>query len=220
MKNSLDISNFLEEISAAIAKSLQSCPTLCDPIDCSSPGSPVPGILQARTLGWVAIFFSSAWKWRWKWSYSVVSDSQWPYGLQPTRLLCPWDFPGKSTGVRCHCLLLKRSLVFPILLFSSISLHWSLRRAFLSLLAVLWNSAFRCLYLSFSPLPWLLFFSQLFLRSPQTVILLFCIYFSWGWSWFLSPIQCHEPLSIMYARGFYKVLASEIPAFHLCVVTN
>ena len=48
----------------AAAKSLQSCPTLCDPIDSSLPGSPVPGILQARTLEWVAIFFSSAWKWK------------------------------------------------------------------------------------------------------------------------------------------------------------
>ena len=48
----------------AAAKSLQSCPTLCDPIDCSQPGSPVPGILQARTLEWVAISFSSAWKWK------------------------------------------------------------------------------------------------------------------------------------------------------------
>ena len=45
------------------AKSLQSCPTLCDPIDGSSPGSPVPGILQARTPEWVAISFSNAWKW-------------------------------------------------------------------------------------------------------------------------------------------------------------
>ena len=44
---------------AAAAKSLQSCPTLCDPIDCSPPGSPIPGILQARTLEWVAISFSS-----------------------------------------------------------------------------------------------------------------------------------------------------------------
>ena len=99
MKCSLDISNFLEEISsvshsivflyffsliteeaflispwyslelciqmgnaaaAAAAKSLQSCPTLCDPIDGSPPGSPVPGILQARTLEWVAISFSNA----------------------------------------------------------------------------------------------------------------------------------------------------------------
>ena len=49
---------------AAAAKSLQSCPTLCNPIDGSPPGSSVPGILQARTLEWVAISFSSAWKWK------------------------------------------------------------------------------------------------------------------------------------------------------------
>ena len=42
---------------------------------------------------------------KWKWSCSVVSDSSRPHGLQPTRLLCPWDFPGKSTGVGCHFLL-------------------------------------------------------------------------------------------------------------------
>ena len=49
---------------ATAARSLQSCPTLCDPIDRSPPGSPVPGILQARTLEWVAISFSNAWKWK------------------------------------------------------------------------------------------------------------------------------------------------------------
>ena len=49
---------------AATAKSIQSCPTLCDPIDGSPRGSPVPGILQARTLEWVAISFSNAWKWK------------------------------------------------------------------------------------------------------------------------------------------------------------
>ena len=49
---------------AAAAKSLQSCPTLCNPIDGSPPGSPAPGILQARTLEWVAISFSNAWKWK------------------------------------------------------------------------------------------------------------------------------------------------------------
>ena len=46
------------------AKSLQSCPTLCDPVDSSPPGSPVPGVLQAKTLEWVAISFSNAWKWK------------------------------------------------------------------------------------------------------------------------------------------------------------
>ena len=49
---------------AAAAKSLQSCPTLCNPIDGSPPGSPVPGILQATTLEWLAIAFSNAWKWK------------------------------------------------------------------------------------------------------------------------------------------------------------
>ena len=52
------------EHAAAAAKSLQSCPTLCDPIDSSPSGSPVPGVLQAGTLEWVAIFFSNAWKWK------------------------------------------------------------------------------------------------------------------------------------------------------------
>ena len=47
-----------------LLKSLQSCPTLCDPIDGSPPGSPIPGVLQARTLEWVVISFSKAWKWK------------------------------------------------------------------------------------------------------------------------------------------------------------
>ena len=54
----------LSYFTAATAKLLQSCPTLCDPIDGSPPGSPVPGILQARTLEWVAMSFSNAWKWK------------------------------------------------------------------------------------------------------------------------------------------------------------
>ena len=54
----------IKKAAAAAAKSLQSCPTLCDPRDGSPPGSPVPGILQARTLEWVAISFSNVWKWK------------------------------------------------------------------------------------------------------------------------------------------------------------
>ena len=91
---------------AVAAKSFQSYLTLCDPIDGSPPGSPVPGIRQARPLEWVAISFSNGQSEKWKWSRSVVSDSSQSHGLQPTRLLRPWDFPGKSTGVGCHCLLL------------------------------------------------------------------------------------------------------------------
>ena len=52
------------DTAAAAAKSIQSCPTLCDPLDSSPPGSAVPGIFQARTLEWVAISFSNAWKWK------------------------------------------------------------------------------------------------------------------------------------------------------------
>ena len=54
----------LLHVAAAAAKSLQSCPTLCDPIDSSPRGSPIHGILQARTLEWVAISFSNAWTWK------------------------------------------------------------------------------------------------------------------------------------------------------------
>ena len=57
---------FWSAAAATAAKSLQSCPTLCDPVDGSPPGSPVPGILQARTLEGGAISFSSAWKWKGK----------------------------------------------------------------------------------------------------------------------------------------------------------
>ena len=63
-------------------------------------GTKAPGS-QCRRPGF------GAWSgdWKWKWSCSVVSDASWPHGLQPTRLLRPWDLPGKSTGVGRHCLL-------------------------------------------------------------------------------------------------------------------
>ena len=89
----------------AAAKSLQLCPTLCDPIDCSSPGSPSLGFSRQEHWSGLPFPFPMYESEKWKWSRSVVSDSQRPHGLQPTRLLHPWDFPGKSTGVGCHCLL-------------------------------------------------------------------------------------------------------------------
>ena len=73
-------------------------PTLCDPIDGSPPGSAIPGILQARTLEWVAISFSNAWKWKVKVkSLTRVRLFATPWTAAYCRLLCPWDFPGKST---------------------------------------------------------------------------------------------------------------------------
>ena len=91
---------------AASAKSLQSCPTLCDPRDGSPSGSPIPGILQARTLEWLPFPSPMDESEKWKWSRSVMSDSSLLHGLQLIRLLCPRDFPGKSIGVGCHCLVL------------------------------------------------------------------------------------------------------------------
>ena len=73
---------------AAAAKSLQSCPTLCNPIDGSPPGSPIPRILQARIVEWVAISFSSAWKWKVK----VKSLSCIPF------LETPWTAAYQSMG--------------------------------------------------------------------------------------------------------------------------
>ena len=65
---------------AAAAKSLQSCPTLCDPRDGRPPHSPIPGIFQARTLEWVAISFSNAWKWKVKVkSLSLIRPSATPW---------------------------------------------------------------------------------------------------------------------------------------------
>ena len=133
---------------AAAAKSLQLCPTLCDTIDGSPPGSPIPGILQARTLEWVAISFSNAWKW----SSSVVSDSSWPHGLQPTRLPRPWDFPGKCTGVGCHHLLRLFNLLFNIFVDSDHILWHVIKKPSLSSLVFIFRHSDLSLALPFSVL--------------------------------------------------------------------
>ena len=97
-----------EHAAAAATKSLQSCPTLCNPMDGSPPGSPSLGC--SRQEHWSGSPFPSPTheSEKRKWSCSVMSDSSRPHGLQPTRLLCPWDFPGKCTGVGCHCLLCRK----------------------------------------------------------------------------------------------------------------
>ena len=90
---------------AAAVKSLQSCPTLCDPIDSRPPGPAIPGVLQARTLEWVAISFSKAWKWKVKVkSLSLVQLSD-PIDCSLQGSSIHGIFQAKSTGVGCHCLL-------------------------------------------------------------------------------------------------------------------
>ena len=88
---------------AVTAKSLHSCPTLCDPIDGSQAGSSIPRILQARLLEWVAIAFSNALMHaKSRRSRLTLCD---PPGQLPTRLVCPWDSQGKNTGMGCHFFL-------------------------------------------------------------------------------------------------------------------
>ena len=96
---------YLTAAAAAAAASLQSCLTLCDPIDRSPPGSPVPGILKARTLEWVTISFSNAWKRKVKvkslsrvrlWATPWTAAYQAPLSM---------GFSRQSTGVGCHRLL-------------------------------------------------------------------------------------------------------------------
>ena len=78
--------NSFPKDSAAAAKSLQSCPTLCDPRDSSPPVSPIPGILQARTLEWVVISFFNAWQWKVKvksLSRAQLFVTSWAAAYQP-----------------------------------------------------------------------------------------------------------------------------------------
>ena len=106
-------------------------------------------------------------------------------------LIFAWNIPLAS-------LIFLRSLVFPILLFSSISLHWLLTRAFLSLLAILWKSAFRWIYLSFSPLLFTSFlFSAICKASSDKHFAFLHFFFSWGWFWSPPPEQCYELWSVV-----------------------
>ena len=94
---------------------------------------------------------------------------------------CPILSPPLHETFPWYLIFLKRSLVLPTLLFSSISLHWSLRKAFLSLLAILWNSAFRWIYLLICPLPFTsLLFSATWKASSDNHFA-FLNFFSWGW---------------------------------------
>ena len=98
-----------------------------------------------------------------------------------------------------------------ILLFSSISLHCSLKKAFLSLLAILWNSAFSQVY----PFPFSLAFyfsPRFFVKPPQKTTLSSCISFSLGWFWSLNSVQCYEP-----SFSFSSILSTRSKLFNLFI---
>ena len=118
-----------------------------------------------------------------------------PYHFCPLLCLSAWNIAFESL------IFLMRSLIFLILLFSSISLHWSLRKAFLSLLIILWNSTFRWVYFYFSPLPLasLLFSAICKASSDNHFAFLHFFFFKMVISsfWSLHSIQCYEPPSIV-----------------------
>ena len=107
-------------MAAADAKSCQLGPTLW-PHRWQPTKAPIPGILQARILEWVAISFSSAWKWKVK---VKLLSHVWLFATpQTTRLLHPWDFPGKSTGVGCQILLWMWHQVFLYIILYNFSFY-------------------------------------------------------------------------------------------------
>ena len=132
---------------AAAAKSLQSCPTLCDPIDSSPPGSPVPGILQARTLEWVVISFSNAWKWKVKgkslscvrpsatlWTAAYQAPPSMGFSRQEYWSGVPSPSPTNLDSIlksRDTTLLIKvhlvKAMVFPVVMYGWES--WAIRKA-------------------------------------------------------------------------------------------
>ena len=94
-------------------------------------------------------------------------------------------------------IFLKRSLVFPLLLFSSTFMHRSLKKAFLFLPAILWNSVFSWMYLSLSPLLFASFLSSAIYKVSSDNQPASCSSFSLGWFWSQPPVQCYKPLSIV-----------------------
>ena len=119
-------------------------------------------------------------------------------------------------------IFLKRSLVFPILLFSPISLHWSLKKASLSFSLLFFGTLHSDAYIfPFLLCLLLLIFSQLFVRPPQTTIFPVCISVSWGWFWSWPPIQCQEPPSIvLQAFCLSHLIPESISHFHCITVRN
>ena len=147
---------------AAAAKSLQSCLTLCDPIDGSPPGSPVPGILQATTLEWVAISFSNAWKWKGK----VKSLSR--VQLYVTPWTAAYQAPPSMGFSRQECWsgvpLPSPRKHFILVLVKTWSTHWDHWRNLLCHMARYWeldfNHFYRNLALPWHPSMWSIYFTK------------------------------------------------------------
>ena len=159
----------------------QSCPTLCDPMNCSPPGSSVQGILPARILESVAMSSSRGSSQPKDWTcIAYVSGIAGRFSTTSATCEAPyiynWIYTYMSVSV-CVCVCV--CIYIYIYIFPPFGTLHPNGNIFPFLLCFL-----------------LLFFSQLLVRPPQTTILPFCISFPWGWSWSLSPVQSHEPPSI------------------------
>ena len=168
-----------------------------------------------------------------------MSDSVWPHRWQPTRLLCAWDTPGKNNGVGCH-FILQFMHAYMLSLFTHVwlcTMLWTAahkappstgfsRQESWSGLPLPSPEKYKPILLFFGTLhsdayifPFLLcfsllFFLQLFVRPPQTAILLFFISFPWGWSWSLSPVQCHKPPSIVHQTLYLSEIYFSLPLYN------
>ena len=120
-------------------------------------------------------------------SYASVRSIPFLFFIEP---IFTWNVP------LVFLIFLKRSLVFPILLFSYISLHWSLRKAFLSLLAILWNSTFKWVYLSFSPLLFTFLLFTAICKASSDSRLAFLHFFFLGMV--LIPVSCTMSWTSLY----------------------
>ena len=177
---------------------------------------PTPVLLPGKSHGWRSLIGYSPWgrkeldmtEWLYfhflfvySWHLFLISSASirslpFLFFIEP---MLAWNTPLLSL------IFLKRSQVFPILLFSSISLHWSLRKAFLSLLAIPRNSAFKWLYLSFSPLLFaFLLFTGICKASSDSHFAFFAFLFLGDGFWSLSPVQCHECPSIVH-QALYQI---------------
>ena len=123
-----------------------------------------------------------------------------------------WNVPLMSL------IFLERSLVFTILSFSYSSLHWSLRKAFLSLLDIVWNSAFKRVYLSFSPLPLSSLLFPAICKASSDKNFAFLHSLSWGWSWSFPPVQCPNPLFGVLQALFLSDLSLESTCHFHCTI--
>ena len=205
-------------ICAAAAKSLQSCPTLCDPIDGSPPGSPIPGILQARTLEWVDISFSNAWKGKVKvkshsrvrllatpWTVAHQAPPSMGFSKQDYWSGVPLPSPNVLVGIIkffkkfVNCLPKQRcNFMFPLAMYQSSSFPTFL----LTLGIVSLLNLSHCCHLS-SVKKWFSYF------SPVFVVL-------WHWGlisnfwWQLMLVSCYVFMYVLPWSEYHSVVSNSL----------